>query len=404
MSDRRIATVSQINNYIKALLEQVPVIQNIWIKGEISNLKMHSSGHIYLTLKDEHSVIKAVMFKGAAYNLTFNPKDGMMVLALGRIAVYEAGGQYQLYIENMEAEGTGDLYAQFEALKKKLGEEGLFDESRKKPIPRFPECVGIATSPTGAAVRDMINVIKRRYPVIKVILYPCLVQGDGAGKSIVKAIEYFNEKKNVDVIIIGRGGGSIEDLWAFNEEETARAAFNSKIPVISAVGHETDFTICDFTSDLRAPTPSAAAELAVPDIVELKNMLYTSTARMSALLKQKLDTGKKQFELLSARTSIANFDRFLLDLEQNIDRAEEELIKAFKNKTDIENKKFEALLGKLSALSPLAVFERGFCSAQKNGKTISSTRDVTVGDNITLRLTDGELECSVLERKMYDEI
>ena len=287
---------------------------------------------------------------------------------------------------------------------KKLGEEGLFDESRKKPIPRFPECVGIATSPTGAAVRDMINVIKRRYPVIKVILYPCLVQGDGAGKSIVKAIEYFNEKKNVDVIIIGRGGGSIEDLWAFNEEETARAAFNSEIPVISAVGHETDFTICDFTSDLRAPTPSAAAELAVPDIVELKNMLYTSTARMSALLKQKLDTGKKQFELLSARTSIANFDRFLLDLEQNIDRAEEELIKAFKNKTDIENKKFEALLGKLSALSPLAVFERGFCSAQKNGKTISSTRDVTVGDNITLRLTDGELECSVLERKMYDEI
>lgn len=401
---RRIATVSQINNYIKALLEQVSVIQNIWIKGEISNFKLHSSGHIYLTLKDNNSVLKAVMFRTAASKLNFKPKDGMMVLALGRIAVYEAGGQYQLYIEAMEQEGTGDLYAQFEELKRKLGEEGLFDESHKKPIPKFPSRIGIATSPTGAAIRDMINVIKRRCPMVKIIIYPCLVQGDGASKSIVEAIEYFNNKKLADVIIIGRGGGSIEDLWAFNEEITARAAFNSEIPVISAVGHETDFTISDFTSDLRAPTPSAAAELCVPDILELKNQIDTACARMAALLKQKIDAPKKQLEFLSTKTSKSNFEKYLLDLEQDTDRLSEALIKAFTNKIDLEQKRFEREAGKLSALSPLSVFERGYCSLSKDNKMISDAKSVEIGDVVTLRLKGGELDCSVTERRISDEI
>ncbi|MBR1970486.1 MAG: exodeoxyribonuclease VII large subunit [Clostridia bacterium] len=401
---RRVATVSQINNYIKALLEQVSVIQNVWIKGEISNFKLHSSGHIYLTLKDSNSVLKAVMFRGAASKLNFKPKDGMMVLALGRIAVYEAGGQYQLYIEAMEQEGTGDLYAQFEELKKKLGDEGLFDEAHKKCIPKFPSCIGIATSPTGAAIRDMINVIKRRCPMVKIIIYPCLVQGDGASKTIVEAIEYFNSKKLVDVIIIGRGGGSIEDLWAFNEETTARAAYNSEIPVISAVGHETDFTISDFVSDLRAPTPSAAAELAVPDILELKNQIDTSCARMAALLKQKIDAPKKQLELLSAKTSKSNIEKYLLDLEQDIDRMSENLAKAFTNKIDLEQKRFEKEAGKLSALSPLSVFERGYCSLSKDDKIVADVKDVEKGDTVTLRLKGGELDCEVTERRISDEI
>lgn len=401
---RRVATVSQINNYIKALLEQVSVIQNVWIKGEISNFKLHSSGHIYLTLKDSNSVLKAVMFRGAASKLNFKPKDGMMVLALGRIAVYEAGGQYQLYIEAMEQEGTGDLYARFEELKKKLGEEGLFDEAHKKSIPKFPSCIGIATSPTGAAIRDMINVIKRRCPMVKIIIYPCLVQGDGASKTIVDAIEYFNRKKLVDVIIIGRGGGSIEDLWAFNEETTARAAFNSEIPVISAVGHETDFTISDFTSDLRAPTPSAAAELAVPDMLELKNQIDTSCARMAALLKQKIDAPKKQLELLSAKTSESNIGKYLLDLEQDTDRLSEALVKTFSNRIDLEQKRFEKEAGKLSALSPLSVFERGYCSLSKGDKLVTDVKNVETGDFVTLRLKGGELDCNVTERRISDEI
>ncbi len=264
--DRRIATVTQLNNFIKAVLEQTPVLQNVWIKGEISNLKLHSSGHIYLTLKDEGGVLRAVMFRSAAAKLSFRPENGMKVLAGGRVSVKERDGGYQLYIESMELEGEGELYVRFEALKKKLGAEGLFDPARKKPVPQFPKTVGICTSPTGAAVRDIINVLRRRYPIARAVVYPRLVQGEAAAKSVVQAIEYFNENNAADVLIVGRGGGSIEDLWAFNEEITARAVASSRIPVISAVGHETDFTICDFAADLRAPTPSAAAELAVPDL------------------------------------------------------------------------------------------------------------------------------------------
>ncbi len=401
---RRIATVTQINNYIKALFEQVPVLQNVWIKGEISNLKLHSSGHIYLTLKDGGAVLKAVMFKYAAQTLQFKPEDGTKVLARGKIGVYEAGGQYQLYIEEMEAEGKGDLYAKFEELKKRLSEEGLFDESRKKPIPEFPQTIGIVTSPTGAAIRDMINVLKRRYPVVKVIVYPCLVQGDTAAQSIVEGINYFNKKRNVDLIITGRGGGSIEDLWAFNEEITARAVADSQIPVISAVGHEIDFTICDFASDLRAPTPSAAAELAVPDIIELKRNLDSSKTRMSVLLKNKLDNSQKHIELLSKRSSLTGFDKVISDRAQTIDNLTERCTMAYKNLTESAEKQFQALCGKLSALSPIAVFERGYCNVTKDGKTVNDIEDIEINDSLTVKMLKGEIDCTVTQRRKTNEI
>lgn len=401
---RRIATVTQINNYIKALFEQVPVLQNVWIKGEISNLKLHSSGHIYLTLKDGGAVLKAVMFKYAAQTLQFKPEDGTKVLARGKIGVYEAGGQYQLYIEEMEAEGKGDLYAKFEELKKRLSEEGLFDEIRKKPLPKFPQTIGIVTSPTGAAIRDMINVLKRRYPVVKVIIYPCLVQGDSAAQSIVDGINYFNEKKNVDLIITGRGGGSIEDLWAFNEEITARAVAGSDIPVISAVGHEIDFTISDFAADLRAPTPSAAAELAVPDIIELRRTLDASRTRMSVLLKNKLDNSQRQLELLSKRSSLTGFDRVISDRAQTVDNLTERCTMAYKNLTESALKQFQMLCGKLSALSPIAVFERGYCSVSKDGKTVNDIDDISVEDNLTVKMLNGEIDCTVTQRRKTNEI
>lgn len=398
---RRIATVTQINNYIKAVIDKTPVLQNIWIKGEISNFKHHSSGHLYLTLKDGGSVLKAVMFKNAAMMLRFKPEDGTKVLARGRISVYEAGRQYQMYIEEMEAEGTGDLYAKFEELKKRLGEEGLFDDSKKKQIPLFPETIGIVTSPTGAAIRDMINVLKRRCPMVRVIIYPCLVQGDNAAQSISDGIKYFNEKRPVDVIIAGRGGGSIEDLWAFNEEITARSVADSVIPVISAVGHEVDFTICDFVADLRAPTPSAAAELAVPDITELKKRIDTAQGRMSVLLRNKLDTQKRQLELLSNRSSLTQFGKALMDRGQTVDLLLDRCAMAYKNKTSVAEKHLTALLGKLSALSPLNVFERGYCSASKDGKTVNKISEIDNGDNIVLRLTDGEVDCNVTERRSF---
>lgn len=398
---RRIATVTQINNYIKAVIDKTPVLQNIWIKGEISNFKHHSSGHLYLTLKDGGSVLKAVMFKNAAMMLRFKPEDGTKVLARGRISVYEAGGQYQMYIEEMEAEGTGDLYAKFEELKKRLGEEGLFDDSKKKQIPLFPETIGIVTSPTGAAIRDMINVLRRRCPMVRVIIYPCLVQGDNAAQSISEGIKYFNEKRPVDVIIAGRGGGSIEDLWAFNEEITARSVADSVIPVISAVGHEVDFTICDFVADLRAPTPSAAAELAVPDITELEKRIDTAQGRMSVLLRNKLDTQKRQLELLSNRSSLMQFGKALMDRGQTVDLLLDRCAMAYKNKTSVAEKHLTALLGKLSALSPLNVFERGYCSASKDGKTVNKISDIDNGDNIVLRLTDGEVDCNVTERRSF---
>ena len=308
----KIATVSQINGYVKKILDHNIILNNVWIKGEISNFKHQYSGHLYITLKDEGGVLKAVMFRGSAQSLNFEPSDGMKVLARGRISVYEAGGSYQLYIEEMIPDGVGELYIAYEQLKKQLEEEGLFRPEHKKPIPKFPKRVGVVTASTGAAVRDIINVITRRYPMAEIVIYPAQVQGVGAAESVVKAIEYFNATNEVDTLIVGRGGGSIEDLWAFNEEITARAIFNSNIPIISAVGHETDFTIADFVADLRAPTPSAAAEIAVPSMIELRNRINTDKNRISQNIVKRIESCKLLLKRFKMRTPKDRIDDYYL--------------------------------------------------------------------------------------------
>ena len=395
MPEKRIATVTQINNYIKALLDRVDVIQNIWIRGEISNFKLHSSGHIYMTLKDEGAILRAVMFKSAAMRLPFRPENGMKVAARGRIGVFERDGQYQLYVEEMEIEGQGDLYRLFEELKKKLAGEGIFDEKHKKPVPLFPKTVGIVTSPTGAAVRDIINILRRRYPVTKALLYPALVQGQGAAASIVRAIEYFNMEEKADVLIVGRGGGSIEDLWAFNEEATVRAIYASKIPVISAVGHETDFTLSDFAADMRAPTPSAAAELAVPEIREIYSFVNESEARLRSLLLSKAEARDKQLKLLTERASFTNFSRRLENLMQESDRAEENLIKAYESALKNRMNAARELAAGLDALSPLKVFDRGYSLTMKGGRSVKRVKDIEIGDTVEIILSDGKIGAEV---------
>lgn len=379
-------------------MDQTPVLQNLWVKGEISNLKLHSSGHIYLTLKDEGSVLKAVMFRSAASRLSFRPENGMKVLAGGRISVYERDGGYQLYIESMEAEGQGDLYVRFEELKRKLGEEGLFDQSHKKPIPQYPRTVGICTSPTGAAVRDIINVLRRRYPVAKAVLYPCLVQGEGASKSVVAAIEYFNRTHSADVLIVGRGGGSIEDLWAFNEEATVRAVAASEIPVISAVGHETDYTICDFAADLRAPTPSAAAEVAVPDIDALSRRVGECRLRLSTCLREKTVSARRQLELLASRGGIVNFRRHLGEAQINVDTLAGRLENAARTVLRGDVQRLGAAAGRLNALSPLNVLERGYSVAVSDGKAVRSLSDVVTGSELWTTVADGRIKSVVTDK------
>ncbi|MBQ4160836.1 MAG: exodeoxyribonuclease VII large subunit, partial [Clostridia bacterium] len=302
-------TVSELNARMKYIIDSVPAFANIWIKGEISNFKLHFSGHIYMTLKDDGGVLRAVMFKGSAQKLAFVPENGMKVLARGRISVYERDGGYQLYVEEMQPDGLGALHLAFEQLKKRLEEEGLFDQKHKKPIPKFPNTVGVVTAATGAAVRDIINVISRRYPKAKVLLYPALVQGEGAAEDVSRGIAYFNENKCADVLIVGRGGGSIEDLWAFNEEITARAIFASEIPIVSAVGHEVDFTIADFVADLRAPTPSAAAELVVPSALEVKERVSVLVLRALNGMRGKLQSKRlmlARYKLPSPEGKIAD--------------------------------------------------------------------------------------------------
>lgn len=369
----------------------------MWIKGEISNLKYHSSGHVYLTLKDEGSALRAVMFKGAVMRLPFKLENGMKVSANGRIGVFERDGAYQLYIENMEQEGQGDLFRKLEELKKKLSAEGLFDEKYKKPIPRFPKRVGIVTSPTGAAVRDILNILKRRYPLCEVYLYPALVQGISAAPSIVKGIEFFNTSCPVDVLIVGRGGGSIEDLWAFNEEITVRAIFASQIPIISAVGHETDFTLSDAAADLRAPTPSAAAEIAVPECEEIASGLEAYKSRLKSLLLKKAEESETRLRLISERASAESFIRRIENLMQTTDRAFDMLVRGTEGKLDRKLSSLSEYAAKLDALSPLKVFERGYSVAYSKDKVLKSVSQVAEHDEIKLVLSDGKVVAQVSE-------
>lgn len=389
---RVIGTVSRVNNYIKRLLDSKDVLNNIWVKGEISNYKRHSSGHIYLTLKDENSVLKAVMFRYATAKLDFEPTDGMKVVAHGKISVYEAGGAYQLYIEDMTRDGLGDLYQEYERLKATLADEGLFDQSHKKAIPRFPKKIGVATAPTGAAVRDIINVVTRRFPLAEIVIYPTLVQGAGAKESIVNAIKYFNSQKTVDTLIVGRGGGSIEDLWAFNEECVARAIFDSKIPIISAVGHETDFTIADFVADFRAPTPSAAAEVSVPSQDELTRMLAMYQTRMQSLVESNINSYRR---ILSGLTPRNPQDR-INELSQKLDMRLQTLENVYKLRLNDKQHKLTEYMAKLDTLSPLKTLLRGYSIAvDENGCVLKETKDFKDKSEFKLKLHDGDIDCLV---------
>lgn len=388
----RIATVSQINGYVKKILDNNIILNNVWVKGEISNFKHHYSGHLYITLKDEGGVLKSVMFRTSAQSLSFEPSDGMKVLARGRISVYEAGGSYQLYIEEMIPDGVGELYIAYEQLKKRLDEEGLFDNRYKKSIPPFPKTVGVVTASTGAAVRDIINVITRRCPMTEIIIYPAQVQGSGASKSIVKAIEYFNALDCVDTLIVGRGGGSIEDLWAFNEEETARAIFNSHIPIISAVGHETDFTIADFVADMRAPTPSAAAEIAVPSMIELANRILTNKERISQSMIKRIENNKLILKRFKMKTPKDKIDDYRLKIDSSVKTLES----CVKLKSETLKRQLAQNAAKLDALSPLQTLSRGYAiPTTSEGAVIRSVLDMEDGMEFTLRMKDGKKECIV---------
>lgn len=393
--DRIIATVSQLNNFVKRTFDANPAFSDIWIKGEISNLKKHISGHFYLTLKDDGGVLKAVMFKSNTTSLTFTPEDGMNVLAHGRVGVYEQGGVYQLYITEMLPDGVGELYLAYERLKKRLEEKGLFDKSHKKEIPKYPEKVGVVTASTGAAVRDIINVITRRYPYAEIILYPTLVQGAGAAESICSGIEYFNKNNACDTLIIGRGGGSIEDLWAFNEEMVAYAIYNSKIPIISAVGHEVDFTISDFVADLRAPTPSAAAEVCVPSTIELTSKINNYKNSIITNIKNKIENYRLY---LNGLTPVSPADTLKNNMIR-LDMVTKELENTQKNIIKNSNDNFLRLTAMLDALSPLKVLTRGFSIAiSKEGEIIKSVKTLDKKKEFNLKLSDGE-RCCVIRGK-----
>ncbi|NSL50390.1 exodeoxyribonuclease VII large subunit [Calidifontibacillus erzurumensis] len=448
MTEQRFLTVTALTRYLKRKFEMDPHLQDVWIKGELSNFKWHSRGHMYFTLKDENARIQCVMFAGDNRRLTFKPEDGMKVLIRGEIAIYEAYGQYQLYVKEMELDGIGNLFLAFEELKKRLEREGLFDQQKKKPIPKFPEHICVITSPTGAAIRDIITTIRRRYPIVRITILPVLVQGEEAASSIANAIRYANMIGTFDVIISGRGGGSIEDLWPFNEEIVARAIYESEIPIISAVGHETDFTIADFVADMRAPTPTAAAELAVPHIEELLEKVGVCRVRLMRAMTEKITIAKKNLQHLQKSYAFRYPRQLLNQKEQELDRLIDRLTKEVTRKFEAKKEKFEHLyvrlkkahpanqivrenerlakivrqleragikqlnskqmqlnhlLAKLNALNPLKVMERGYSLAYRDDKKIiKSITQVEPGDKIKLFLTDGNVDCQVLGKEESD--
>ena len=387
-------TVSSLNRHIKLLLENDSSLAGVSVKGELSNFKRHSSGHCSMTLKDEGAAVAAVMFRSAADKLRFNPENGMKVIVTGRISVYERDGRYQIYIDSMQPDGIGDLHIAFEQLKEKLGKMGIFDMQRKKPIPKFPKTVGVVTSPTGAAVRDIVNVISRRYPLCEVLICPVLVQGEGAARQISNAIEYINKNKCADVIIVGRGGGSLEDLWAFNEEPVAMAIANSEIPVISAVGHETDFSISDFAADLRAPTPSAAAELAVPSSAELKALLAKNYSAMLSSIKKNLNYKRSVLSSFSVKSPMDLINRNRIA----IDNYEKHMTSAFYIKLQNKKKLLQVNAAKLESLSPLSVLSRGYgVVSDEKGMVAKSAAQLCPGEKINVRMNDGTAKCTVDE-------
>ncbi|MCR8642409.1 exodeoxyribonuclease VII large subunit [Paenibacillus sp. N1-5-1-14] len=443
MSERTVLSIKDLNRYIKMKLEGDNRLQDVWLQGEISNFTRHSSGHMYFTLKDADSRLKSIMFASFNQKLSFLPREGMRVLARGSISVYERDGQYQFYAREMQPDGVGGLYLAYEQLKKKLEAEGLFAPERKKAIPTFPRAVGVITSPTGAAVRDVLITLQRRYPMVPVILYPVLVQGTQAAPSIVRAIAKMNELREVDVMIVGRGGGSLEELWAFNEEAVARGIAASHIPIISAVGHETDFTIADFVADLRAATPTAAAELAVPHQLELKRQLADGQQRLHQALQRTLQRRSEALERLRRSPYLVSPQRqLLMPAAQQLDRMEAELAMRMRQRLSRaadahmrldrrmearspranmlaarqqseaagralrqamsrlmqgKRQEFGSRLRSLDALSPLKVMQRGYSLVydEREQKLVNSIEQVQIGDVVNVRLTDGQLQCHV---------
>lgn len=395
-----VLSVSQLNRYVKSIIEQDFNLQTVFVQGEISNFTNHyKTGHYYMTIKDEFASIKAVMFKTANSRLRFMPENSMSVIIKGRVSVFERDGQYQLYIDDMQPDGTGALSLAFEQMKNKLAGEGLFATERKKPIPKYPMRVGVVTSPTGAAVRDIINVISRRFPLAELILCPVAVQGEYAAGQISGAIELFNRKKAADVLIVGRGGGSVEELWAFNEEKVARAVAASDIPVISAVGHETDFTICDFVADLRAPTPSAAAELAVPDCAQQQEMLHTAKIRMISAMNDKLAVERAVIEFKKSALQRLSPQNYIDNLRVRCDRASMSMEHSIRSEMAQKTKEFSALCAKLDAMSPLKILARGYSVTVKEGEVVSDVKAVKKGERIDVLIKNGKLECEILNVK-----
>ena len=415
--DKEYLTVTQLTKYIKYKIDNDINLREVYLKGEISNFKAHTRGHFYFTIKDEGSRINAVMFASSASKVKFTPEDGMKILVTGRISVYEATGGYQIYVNEMMEDGVGNLYVAFEQLKKKLASEGLFDDKYKKPIPKIPERVGVITAPTGAAIRDIISTINRRFPLTEVILLPSLVQGEGAKEDIVRQIKRA-EDYNLDVLIVGRGGGSIEDLWAFNEEIVARAIFECPIPIISAIGHEIDFTIADFVADLRAPTPTGAAEIAVPNKADVINYINQLNLRSRKAVGNILELKKKRLDNIKSNYILNNpLDLYSAKI-QKLDYLTESLVKNYKNIIDKEKiklnniktrplfsnplvildktkQKYTLLLGKLDALSPLKTLERGYGIIKLNDKAVTSIKDLKKDDLINIELKDGSREAII---------
>ena len=398
--EQNVLSITQLNEYIQRKLDSDGLLNQIAVRGEISNYKLYPSGHHYFTLKDESSALKCVMFKGNAFRLRFRPENGMKVIAMGKVSVYPRDGAYQLYCTAMAMDGVGDLYAAFEQLKRKLAQQGLFDPAHKKPLPKYPGTIGIVTSSAGAAVHDMLRILRKRYPLTKVVLLPVRVQGVEAPGEIAAAIRYANAWQLADLLIVGRGGGSIEDLWAFNDERVAWAIYESRIPVISAVGHEPDVTISDFVADLRAATPSNGAELAVPDRDALLQTLDGMESAMAAALNRQLKTARQQLSVLSASAVLKSPDGYLQQREKQLELLTNRLVAAQNRNIAQTRQRYISSVSKLDAMSPLKVLTRGYAMTQKeDGSLIRSVSQTEPGDRITVSLSDGQLTATVVEKR-----
>ncbi|MBE6959153.1 MAG: exodeoxyribonuclease VII large subunit [Ruminococcaceae bacterium] len=397
---QKIISVTQINEYIRVQMDADPLLGNLSIRGEISNYKMYPSGHHYFTLKDEGGALRCVLFKGNAVRLRFRPENGMKVIAMGKISVFPRDGAYQLYCTALTLDGVGDLHVAFEQLKAKLAAQGLFDPAHKKPIPKYPQTIGIVTSSAGAAVHDMLRILRKRYPLCKVLLLPVRVQGVEAPPEIAGAIRYANHYRLADLLIVGRGGGSIEDLWAFNDERVAYAIYESQIPIISAVGHEPDVTIADYVADLRAATPSNGAELAVPDQDALRQTLDAMSGAMASSLNRQVKAARQHLQVLSASPALQSPTGYLDQKRKNLEMLQNRLLSAQIQGTDRKKRRYVELAAKLDAMSPLKVLTRGYAMAQtETGDVLKSVTQVQVGDVITVHLSDGSVDATVAERK-----